>query len=168
MDKDLISYVVMFAVLVVVQALLMNHIILFNSAVCFVFIYFIIKLPIGISSNLLLTLGFLTGLTIDFLSDTPGLNALSCTFLAVLKRPVFFAYMQHDDHIRNVSPGMRSMGWLNFTKYLLTMSALYSLIAIFVEYVAVANAIEIAIKVLASSIFTFLIIFATDSIVSKR
>ena len=66
----------MFMALVLIQALMMNHIVMFNSAVCFIFIYFIIRLPINLSANLLLSLGFLTGLSVDMLSDTPGLNAL--------------------------------------------------------------------------------------------
>lgn len=168
MDKRVITFIIMFVVLVLVQALLMNHIVLFNYAVCFVFIYFLIKLPVGISSNWLLTLGFFLGLTVDLLSDTPGLNALSCTLLASLKRPVFYAYMQHDDHTRNIEPGVNTMGWLNYGKYMLTMSAIYSFIITFVEYLSFADILEILIKAAASAIFTFLIIFAVDSMAGKN
>lgn len=158
----------MFVVLVLVQALLMNHIVLFNFAMCFIFIYFLIKLPVGISTNWLLTFGFLMGLCVDFLSDTQGLNALSCTLLASLKRPVFYAYMQHDDHTRNIEPGVNTMGWLNYGKYMLTMSGIYSFIVVTVEYMAFADILEILLKASASTIFTFLIIFAVDSMAGKN
>lgn len=40
-----LTYSILFIVLVLVQALLMNHIVLFNCAVCYIFIYFMVKLP---------------------------------------------------------------------------------------------------------------------------
>lgn len=168
MNKSVITYILMFVILVLVQGLLMNHIVLFDSAVCFVFIYFIIKLPLGIPANWLLTLGFLLGLSVDFLSDTQGLNALSCTVLASLKRPVFYAYEQHDDHIRNIEPGLWTMGWLNFSKYLLSMSAIYSFLAISVEFMTFTTLLDILIKAVSSTIFTFLIILAIDSLQHKK
>lgn len=168
MDKRVFSFAVMFVVLVLVQALLMNHIVLFNCAVCFIFIYFLIKLPVGISTNWQLTLGFLMGLTVDFLSDTQGLNALCCTILASLKRPMFYAYMQHDDHTRNIEPGVNTMGWLNYAKYILSMSAIYSFIVNIVEYLPFADIPDILIKGAASTLFTFLIIFAVDSMAGKN
>ena len=168
MGKSIATYILMFVVLVIIQALLMNHIVIFNSAVCFVFIYFLIKLPLGLSVNWLLTLGFLLGLSVDFLSDTPGLNALACTVLASLKRPIFYAYEQHDDHIRNIEPGMGSMGWLNFSKYLLSMSAIYSFVVTAVEYMTFATMLDILIKAIASTVFTFFIILAIDSLQYKK
>lgn len=158
----------MFLALVLVQALLMNHIVIFNCAVCFIFIYFIIRLPINISSNLQLTLGFLIGLAVDILSDTPGLNALSCTLLASLKKPVFFAYEQHDDQNRNVSPSIGTMGLLNFSKYLLSMAAIYNLIVFFVEFMNFADPVAILINAGTSTLFTFFVLLAVDSLVYRK
>ncbi len=158
----------MFVILVLLQALLMNHIVLFNSAVCFIFIYFIIKLPLNLSANLMLTLGFLLGLSVDMLSDTPGLNALCCTILALLKRPVFFAYEQHDDQKRNISPGIGTIGFFNFCKYILSMSAIYCLLAFFVEYIEFTDIVGILIKAGASTLFTFSVMLAIDSLVYKN
>lgn len=168
MSKDIITYIFLFVILVLFQALLMNHIVLFNSAVCFIFIYFIIKLPVNLSTNLLLTLSFFLGLTVDILSDTPGLNSLSCTILAVLKRPFFFAYEQHDDHNRNVSPSLGTMGFMNYCKYIFSLSAIYCIVNFFVEFINFSDIVQILIKAGASSLFTFLVILAIDSLVYKK
>ncbi len=168
MDKRVLTFIFMFVVLVLVQALLMNHIVLFNYAVCFIFIYFLVKLPVGISVNWLLTLGFLMGLSVDFLSDTQGLNALCCTILAAIKRPAFYAYIQHDDHTRNIEPGVISMGLVNFGKYMFTMAAIYSFLVTFVEYVSFTNLTDILLKGAASTVFTFLLLFAVDSLTGKN
>lgn len=168
MNKSVVSYIFLFVILVLLQALLMNHIVLFNSAVCFIFIYFLVKLPINVAPNLLLTLGFLLGISVDMLSDTPGLNALCCTILASLKRPVFFAYEQHDDQKRNMAPGIGTMGVLNFCKYALSVSAIYCLMAFFVEFIEFTDLVGILIKAGASTLFTFLTMLAIDSLVYKN
>ena len=168
MNKSVLSYILLFVILVLVQALLMNRIELFGSAVCFIFIYFLIKLPVGLSTNLVLTLGFILGLTVDMLSDTPGLNALCCTVLASLKRPVFFAYEQHDDKNSNISPSIGNMGFFNFGKYVFSMSAIYSLLSFFVEFMEFSDVVGILIKAGASTLFTFLVLIAIDSMVYKN
>jgi len=168
MNKGFITYFIMFVTLVLAQALLMNHIALFDSAVCFIFIYFLIKLPLNLSSNLLLTLGFFMGLSVDVLSDTVGLNSLCCTILALLKKPVFYAYEQHDDHNRDISPGIATMGWLNFSKFLVSMSAIYSLMAVAIEYAAFVDFLNMLIKAAGSAVFTFIMILAIDAIIGKK
>ncbi|MBD5275500.1 MAG: rod shape-determining protein MreD [Bacteroides sp.] len=168
MNKSVLSYILLFVVLVLVQALLLNHIVLFDSAVCFAFIYFLIKLPLNLPANLVLTLGFFLGLSVDMLSDTPGLNALCCTVLASLKRPVFYAYEQHDDQKRNISPSIGSIGLLNFCKYIFSMSAIYCLLAFFVEFIEFSDIVGILIKAGASTAFTFLVMLGIDSLVYKN
>lgn len=165
MNKTIITYAILFVGLIFAQVLLMNHIALFNTAVCFIFIYFIVRLPMSLGMNWLLTLGFALGLTIDILSDTPGVNALACTILAALKRPVFYAYEQHDDTNRNIEPGLASMGWLNYSKYLLSMSAIYSVLAFSIEFMSFASVERMAILAAASALFTFLVLLALDSLI---
>lgn len=168
MNKSVISYTILFLVLVIIQALLMNHIVLFDSAVCFIFIYFVIKLPLNVSANLALTLCFILGLCVDMLSDTLGLNALCCTLLASLKRPVFFAYEQHDDQKRNIAPSIGTMGIFNFCKYAFSLSAIYCILAFFIEFIEFTDIVGILIKAGASTLFTFLMMVAIDSLIYKN
>ena len=91
MSKYMLTMLFLFPILILVQVLVFNHIMLFNLAVPFVFIYFILRLPIGMPANLVLSLSFLIGMLVDIFSDTPGVNALACTVLAAVKTPVFYA-----------------------------------------------------------------------------
>lgn len=163
--KSFFTFFILFIVLALIQALILNHVVLFNVAICFAFIYFIIRLPLSLGGNLLLTLSFLLGLTVDILSDTAGVNALACTILAVVKKPVFFAYEQHDDKIRDIEPGINSMGWLNYSKFLLSMSAIYSLLALTLEFFSFADFATVILLAAASTVFTFVMLLATDSLI---
>jgi len=163
-----LTYSILFIVLVLVQALLMNHIVLFNCAVCYIFIYFMVKLPPYMNTYLQLTLGFLLGLSIDMLSDTPGVNSLSCTLLTVARIPMYSASDPHDERGRDVIPGFATMGWLGFCKYLLAVSATYCLIATLTECMTYVNVVDILIRIGASTVFTFIILLGIEFLFKKQ
>lgn len=104
MAKTVIQFTVLFITLVLAQAIIFNHVCLYNVALPFLFIYFIIRLPITLSPNWVMTLGFLLGATIDIFSDTLGMNALACTIIAALRRPVLRLYIPRDEDMPQSEP----------------------------------------------------------------
>ncbi|MCM1153255.1 MAG: rod shape-determining protein MreD [Muribaculum sp.] len=168
MNKEITVYAVIFIVLVLLQVLIFNHIAVFNIAVPFVFILFIIRLPIALRLNWLYTFSFLLGLFVDIFSDTPGVNSLSCTLLAALKRPVFYAYVTRDDKTQDITPTITTLGWSTFSKYVLTMTAIFCLINFSIEYFSFASVKDIAIITGASTILSFLLIMAADSLIATQ
>lgn len=169
MDKTFISNIIILICLILTQVLVCNHIVLFNVAIAFVFIYVIIRMPMSLSVNWLLTWGFLTGLIIDMFSDTPGVNSMSCTILAMLKRPMLYAYVARDDRTKNIIPSLTSLGFAVYGKYLFSMSFIYCILAFTIEYFNFADVKEIVIMSMSSAVFTFLILLGIDSlIVTKR
>lgn len=65
MNKTAIKFTIIAMVLVLIQAVVLDNVCLFNVAVPILFIYVIFKLPMTIGINSLLTISFLLGLTID-------------------------------------------------------------------------------------------------------
>lgn len=168
MTKVLIQNFIIMIALILVQVLICNHIMLFNAATLFVFIYIIINLPINLGTGWLLTWGFLIGLTVDIFSDTLGVNTFACTILAMLKRPVFFAYISKDDRTKELIPSISSIGLAAYSKYLLTMVLIYCLLVFVIEYMSIADIKEILIMSAGSALFTFLILLGLDSIIGNK
>lgn len=168
MIKTVLSYFLMFVLLIIVQVLVFNHIALFSIAIAFIFIYFIICLPMSLSTNLLLLLSFTTGFIVDIFSDTPGVNSLSCTLLAILKRPVFYAYVPRDDKTKVMNPTIMTIGWSAYSKYLFSMCAIYSLFVFSIEYFSLANVKDILIMSLGSTVFTFVVNLALGCIFDRK
>ena len=108
MSKTILQFILLGLILVLAQVIVFNHICLFNVAVPMVFIYLIIRLPITLSLNWTLTIGFFLGLVVDVFSDTYGMNALSCTVLAMLKRPVLRLYVPREEEFTRPEPSMLS------------------------------------------------------------
>lgn len=158
----------MFIILVLLQAIIFNHICLFHVAVPFVFIFFIIKLPLDISQNAILTLGFLLGLVIDIFSDTQGMNALCCTIIAACRGTIIRLYCPREDEITAPEPSARALGLFSFLKYALTITLLYCILYFLIESLIILNPATLLIKIAASTLLTFAIIVAADMLTLPR
>lgn len=157
-------YLLLFIVLVLAQVLICNNILLFGVAVPFVFIYFILSLPLNMSLNLVLVLSFALGFFIDIFSDTLGLNSLACIILAVLRRPMFYAYMPREDKMVNLIPCIASMGWENYLKYAVTLSTLFCLVVFGIEFFSFESFGRIIVMALSSMVFTAVLLITADSL----
>ena len=143
MTKEILKYLLLFLILVVAQVIVFNHLCLFNVAVPLVFIYFIIKLPVNLPVNWALTFSFLIGLTVDIFSNTQGMNALACTILAAVRIPVLRLYFPREDDMTNPEPSLRTLGPGVYLGYPEPM------------------------RILASTLLTFIILLAFDSLTAK-
>lgn len=165
MSKNALEYIAIFIVLILAQVLIFNHILLFDVALPIVFIYVLIRLPMNLSRNWLLTIAFLSGLIVDVFSDTPGINAMACTILAMVKRPALFAYIPRDDRTKVIEPSLSSLGIGVYSKFLLTMVTIYSLLVFSIEYFSLFDVKEVVIMSAASSALSFILLLGVDSLV---
>ena len=168
MVKDIIGMCVLCVLLVLCQILIFNHIAIFNVAFPIIFIYFIIRLPISLNLSHLFTISFLLGFIIDVFSDTLGVNALSCTLIAALKRPAFFAYVDKDDKTKNLVPTIRNLGFSTYSKYLLTLVSIYCFLVFIIEYFSFADVKELVLLSVSSAALTFVTLLALDCLVITK
>ena len=168
MIRTFVKFLIFSIALVLLQATVFNHICLFNVAVPMAFIYVILRLPITMNVGWVLTVGFLLGLSVDIFSDTQGMNALACTLLAMLRKPVFTLYFPREDEIGNPEPTISSLGAVVFIKYDLTMSLLYCFMIFLIEAFTFLNPLLLVLRILCSTVLTTLLIMAIDSLTVKR
>ena len=74
MINNIIRNVFYFVILVLIQVLILNNIHFLRIATPFLYLYFIIKLPIGTSETKVVVYSFLIGFVIDLFSNTPGMH----------------------------------------------------------------------------------------------
>lgn len=168
MSKEILKYLLLFIVLVVAQVVVFNHLCLFNVAVPLVFIYFIIKLPVDLSVNWVMTFSFLLGLIIDIFSNTQGMNALSCTVIAAIRLPVLRLYFPREDDMSNPEPSLRTLGPGVYMNYIITVIAIYCTLFFVIEAFTFYNWLLMLIRIAASTLLTFVVILAVDSLTSPR
>lgn len=168
MTKEILKFALMFVVVVLCQVVVFNHICLFGVAIPLVFIYFIIKLPVNLPVNWVLTLGFLLGLTVDIFSNTQGMNALACTLLAMCRLPVLHLYVPRLDDLPNADPSSRTLSPSVFMKYAVTLTTLYCTLFFIIDAFTFFDALHLILKIVCSSALTFVIIMAFDGFSSAR
>lgn len=168
MNNAIIRYFGLFVLCILLQVLVFNRIILFHVAVPVVFIYFIIRLPINLKLPLVFTFSFFLGLIVDIFSDTPGVNALACTVISALRAPIYYAYMPKDDTTSRLTPGVSTMGLMEYGKYLLTFILIYCLLAFTIEYFSFADVKGIVILTASSTVLTFVILLAIDCLIPEK
>ena len=79
----------------------------------------------SVSPSWMLTIGFLMGISVDVFSDTQGVNALACTVLSFMRRPVFHFFAPRVDDIMMIQPSPRTMGIPEYIQYLMAMTLIY-------------------------------------------
>lgn len=168
MVKTALQFVILYVLMVLTQVIVFNHICLFGSAVPLVFIYVIIKLPVTLGVNWVLTISFLLGLTIDIFSDTQGMNSLACTILGLLRKPVLHLYFPREDEMSTPQPSFRSLGVAVYLKYIFSISLIYCTLFFLIETFSFFNPLRLFIKIASSTLLTFIIIIAIDSLTSRR
>lgn len=163
MTRFAIRYALTFLLLIPAQAILFDHLILFDVAVPEVFVYLIVMLPVTLGTNRSMLLSFAGGLLLDMMCNTPGLNALCATVLSFVRKPVFHLYVSDDDDLASNVPSSRSMGHPAFLKYLITMVLLYCTMLFTIEAFQFLNYRLLLLRIVSSTIYTFIIIYAIDS-----
>lgn len=154
----------MFIALVLAQAVIFNHIALYSVGLAFLFIYFIIKLPLNLSGAKVIFLSFLIGFIIDIFQDTPGVNALACTCLGGARRTVIRLYVPREEDLVRAVPSIHTLGPALFARYASTMTLIYCILLFTIEAFTFFNPAILAMRIVASTVLTTLLIMAIDSL----
>lgn len=158
MSKLGISHLLQFFVFVALQIFLFQHLVLFNTGFCFIYLAFLLFLPIQLPPVILLLMAFTTGITVDTFYDTAGIHAGACVLLAYIRPYVLRFLTPRDDYDANDSVNFRLMGWRWFITYALILIFIHHLLLFFLELGGIKLVGFTLLKVLASTLFTFTVV----------
>lgn len=165
MKLDYIYEVMRFAILILLQVLVFNQISIFGFATPFLYIYFLLKLPIGRNVFYVIIMGFLMGFVIDIFLNTPGINAAATTLIAVLRRPLLRLFFTREE-FENFIPGIYSaLG--PFVRFAVVMVMIHQTAIFGLEALSIFNLNILLLRLLSSVVLTLILLFALDSFVYK-
>lgn len=150
----------MFILLVLLQVLVLNRIAFLGYAVPFVYIYFIIKLPIDVNRNLSTLLGFLLGFIIDIFCNTPGINAAATTLIGFICRPVQNLFFIVDDY-KGQTPNLSQQRGA-FMKYTILLTFIHHVALISIESFSYFNIKLVLLRIALSTVLTSILVFAFE------
>lgn len=157
MAKDITKRLISIVLLVLIQALVLNHIHLFNCATPMLYLLIPLKFSSEQTrwSSLLWCFGI--GLLIDILSNTPGIAAASMTFIGLLQ-PYLLSLFISNDKDEVIRPSIKSLGWLKFLTYSLIIILVYCLVFFTLEAFSFFDMTQWALSIGASTLFTLILV----------
>ena len=122
-----------YALYVLVHVLLVSRLVLFDRGWCFLYLGFLLFLPLATPIVVQLLLGFGLGLTMDIFYDTGGLHAAAAVLLAFLRPWVLRLLTPRDGYDAQDSVNVHQMGWQWFGVYLGVLVFLHHLVFFLLE-----------------------------------
>jgi rod shape-determining protein MreD len=166
--KNLIRFVLIIAF----QVLLLNDNLLrsstaLNSLVLFkpfLYILFLLMLPININKILLLVIALLTGLTVDLFSNTYGLHACAALLVAFV-RPFLiraFANISPKDYSKSITPSLSTIGFGRFVSYAGTSCLAFALYFYFLGELIIKPGTHYITNVVLSTLLTLVLLICSQ------
>lgn len=163
MTKDTLKIVFRFLLLIPFQVLIANHIRLFgfiNPQIC---LLYLLWFPLKKDNTSFLISSFLFGLSIDFFSNSGGINAAACLLIAYLKIPLMkFVFKDKDLDLKTFR--YYKYGTLPKIVLICLMALIHQTVIYSLEYFNLCYTTSILYKSLLSGLFTTFVVVILLSI----
>ncbi len=163
MNAEFFRRLLLYAVLVLAQALVLNHIHLFGYATPLLYVYFVVSFPRNYPKWGILLWSFLLGLNVDAFSNTPGVAASAMTLIGLLQPYVLELFMQRDSE-DDFQPSINSMGAGKYVYFSLLLTFIYCIVFFTVEMFTFFNWLQWILNILTSTLLSLLFIVVIDSL----
>jgi rod shape-determining protein MreD len=162
MIRDLIPLVLRFLALVALQVVLLNNIQVSGMINPFLYVLFVLTLPVKFPRAAVLALAFVLGLTIDVFTDTPGMHAAATVGMAFFRPAVLRFYSPRDGYDAEAVPGLRAFGLQWFLAYSATLVVVHHAALFFLEVFRFSEFFRTASRALLSSAVTLALILVAQ------
>ena len=152
-----------FALLVVMQVFVFNHVHLFGYATPLPYIYFLLTLPSTTPRWAYVVLGFALGLLTDICANTIGMGAASLTFVGLIV-PWLIKLFGPSDPEEGFEPSHRTMEWGGFTKLTIVAVVCHCTSFFCLEYFSFFRPLEVGLHIGGSILLTTLFCVAMEVI----
>lgn len=133
MNSKLLRYIPAFIAYLLLQVLILNRIDFLGSINAFLYVLFIICLPVDTKKTFVLFIAAGMGLCIDMLSGSPGLHTSAAIFLA-FTRHFTLRYMSPREGFEfGAVPGLNDMGFIWFVSYAAILTFVHHLFLFLLE-----------------------------------
>ncbi|MEN3324904.1 rod shape-determining protein MreD [Mariniflexile soesokkakense] len=166
MSNTVFLHISRFISLVFLQVILFNNINFLGYINPFIYIMFIALFPVKNNRFIIIFLSFFLGLSIDLFSDTGGIHAAACVFIAYIRPAILkfsFGVIYEHQTIK-----FNTVEFGEKLTYLTILTFLHHFVLFFLEMFSVSQIILVLQKTLFSSIFTILLILIITIIFSKK
>ena len=166
MAIDTLKRVAIFLALCLVQALVLNHIHLFNYATPLLYVYFVIIFPRNYPKWAILLWSFAMGLSVDMFANTPGVASASLTVVGLLQ-PFLLELMVPRDASEKMPSSAKELGLLKFSTLASVLVFIHCLLYFTLETFNFFNWQNWLLSIVSSALLTVVLILTIENIRRK-
>ncbi len=155
---NIISYVLYFILFFLLQVLFFKSIILFDYALCFIYIGYLLMLPVTVKPIPLMLIGFCFGILMDSVFDTAGMNAFVCVFIAYIRPYVLKLLTPAGGYVASTELSISFMGFIWFIKYAALLIFMHHFLFFLLEAWNINYFMTVFIRSIFSTFFTLFIL----------
>jgi hypothetical protein len=153
-----IGLIIRFALIILAQVLLFKGLVIFEFAFCFVYIAFILFLPIFTPHLTLLTIALFLGLSTDIFYDTAGIHTASSVLIAFFRPYYLNLITPRGGYDNNPEISLRNMGFQWISIYTLPLYFIHHFFLFLIESFSFQNLEITFLKALSSIFYTYVIV----------
>lgn len=142
----------------ILQVLLLKNLVLFNTSFCFLYVAFILLLPVEMNNLLLMVIAFLLGFSVDIFYNSLGLHAMALVLVAYLRNYWLATITPQGGYDIGTPPTLSANGLQWFLVYSLPLVFVHHLVLFFVEASGFAMFWYTMLKAISSLLFTMTVI----------
>ena len=168
--SDLVKNIFRLVIFIVVQVYVLDKLPpLHRFVIPMLYYLFILWLPFTLSRFGLLLIGFVTGLTLDYFKQTPGLHAAACVLIAYVRPFIISILIPKDTTEFNYrEPSPRAMGWAPYSVYVFILTVLHHTYLVLLEWLQFGTFLDFVIKVLSTTGISLLLIFTVELLFPRK
>ena len=158
MNRFSVVSVISFFLFLVFQVMLFKKLVLFNTAFCFLYIAYILLLPIETNPLMLMLAGFGLGLLVDVFYDHQGMHAAATLAVAYIRNIWLNAVTPQGGYDSGATPTIGANGLNWFLGYAAPLVGMHHLILFFIDAGGFGLFWPTLAKALASGFFTLTVL----------
>ncbi|MCH6198473.1 rod shape-determining protein MreD [Aquiflexum sp. LQ15W] len=150
------------------QILVLKNLVLFGVAFCFLYVIYIILLPLDLKTIPVLLISFFLGLGVDLFYDTLGIHTASLLLIAFLRHRWLMVLVPTGGYEDDLQPSLLNMGFGWFLSYSIPLVLVYHILFFYIESLGTDLFITSLQKIIASVIFVLVMSIIVQLLFYRR
>ncbi len=163
--RNFLAQLFNFIIYLFIQGFIIRNLVLFDVAFCYLYVAFLLLLPLDAPKVLPIVIGFMLGVLIDMFYDSLGIHAAACVLIMYLRSYWIQIIMPRGGYEFWMTPTPQAMGMKWFITYALPLIFVHHLVVFFVEIGNFSLFFFTLSKVFFSTLFTFIMITVVQYLV---
>lgn len=158
MNRSNIIQIISVFIYLFFQVTILKNAVLFQTAFCFIYVAYLLLLPVETNPLWLMVIGFVMGFFIDMFYDSIGLHAFSCVMIMYVRNFWLARLTPQGGYDNGAIPGIGMAGLQWFLVYAIPLIFIHHAVLFFTEVGGFQYFGFTIIKVLCSTVYTAIVI----------